>query len=313
MSSRVLRVGTRGSELALAQSGLVASALVALGGLQPRMTTRLVAVRTQGDVDPAPLTTIGGTGVFVAAVRAALLSGEVDIAVHSFKDLPTAPAPGLVVGAVPSRADPSDALCASHGRTLDLLPDGASVGTGSPRRAAQLLRRRPDLQISAIRGNVGTRLAMVTDGHLDAVVLATAALARLGRLDVITERLDELTMLPAPAQGALAVECRAADRDTAWFWSVLARLDDPVSRASTTAERAVLRGLAAGCSAPVGASATVRGDTLVLTAAAIEPSGTGEVRATIEGPVAQADELGAALAEQLLAGGADQILGGRVA
>jgi hydroxymethylbilane synthase len=313
VSERVLRIGTRGSELALAQSGIVADALVALDDRRPRMTTLLVRIRTQGDSDPAPLTTIGGTGVFVAAVRAALLTGVVDIAVHSFKDLPTAAAPGLTLGAVPSRADPSDALCASHGRRLDQLPDGARVGTGSPRRAAQLLRRRPDLQISAIRGNVGTRLAMVTDGRLDAVVLATAGLMRLGLLDVITEVLDERTMLPAPAQGALAVECRAVDRDTAWFWSVLARLDDPVSRACATAERAVLLGLEAGCSAPVGASATMRGDTLAVTAVAISPSGADEARGTIDGPATEAAELGAALADQLLAGGADRILAGGAA
>ena len=313
MSGRVLRIGTRGSELALAQSRIVADALVALDDLQPKMTTRLVRIRTQGDTDPAPLTTIGGTGVFVAAVRAALLNGEVDIAVHSFKDLPTGPAPGLALGAVPSRANPSDALCASHGRTLDELPEGARVGTGSPRRAAQLLRRRPDLQISAIRGNVGTRLDMVTGGHLDAVVLAAAGLTRLGRADAITELLDEHTMLPAPAQGALAVECRATDRDTAWFSFVLARLDDPVSRACVTAERAVLGGLQAGCCAPVGALATIRGDVLVLTAAAIAPSGAHEVRGTIEGPAAEADKLGAELADQLLAGGADQILEGGTA
>ncbi len=183
MTEQVLRVGTRGSALALAQSGAIADSIVENSGVG----IELVRVKTEGDVNAGPLATIGGTGIFVTAVRSALLDGRVDVIVHSFKDLPTAAAPGLVLAAVPPREDPSDALCARDGHTLANLPAGAVVGTGSPRRAAQLLRHRPDLHVQAVRGNVDSRLRMVSDGRLDAVVLATAGLVRLGRTAAITE------------------------------------------------------------------------------------------------------------------------------
>ncbi|HEY0215040.1 MAG TPA: hydroxymethylbilane synthase, partial [Cellulomonas sp.] len=203
---QTVRVGTRASTLALTQTGHVADALTRLGAGDHE----LVRVRTDGDRLTGSLATLGGTGVFVAALRDALLDGRCDVAVHSFKDLPTAPAPGLVVAAVPPREDPRDALCAREGWTLATLPEGARVGTGSPRRAAQLLAVRPDLHVVDIRGNVDTRLHRIDD-DLDAVVLAGAGLARLGRLDAVTEALPTDVMAPAPAQGALAVEVRAAD------------------------------------------------------------------------------------------------------
>ncbi|MCW2501230.1 MAG: porphobilinogen deaminase, partial [Frankiales bacterium] len=198
-----LRLGTRASALALTQSGHVADALRALGH-----DVELVHITTHGDTSSAAIAQLGGTGVFVTALRDALLAGEVDLAVHSYKDLPTAPADGLVIAAVPPRQDARDALVARDGLTLGELPTGARVGTGSPRRTAQLRALGMGLEVVPVRGNVDTRIGRVAPGDLDAVVLARAGLARLGRLDEVTETLDPLQVLPAPAQGALAVECR---------------------------------------------------------------------------------------------------------
>lgn len=248
MTSPVLRVGTRGSVLALAQSNQVAQAVIAAVG---EGSVELVRIRTEGDVNRGALATIGGTGVFVTAVREALLAGRVDLAVHSFKDLPTTPADGVTLSAVPPRGDPADALCARDGLTLAGLPAAARVGTGSPRREAQILLLRSDLRVVAVRGNVGTRLAGVRQGELDAVMLAAAGLRRLGLDRAITELFDPLRFLPAPGQGALAVECRAGE--SPWFAAGLAQLDDPAGRWAAIAERAVLAGLEAGCSAPVSA------------------------------------------------------------
>ena len=244
-----LRLGTRRSALATTQSAWVADRLRALGH-----TVDLVTIVTEGDTSTASLSSLGGTGVFAAALRRALLAGEVDFAVHSLKDLPTAPEPGLTIAAVPVREDPRDVLVATDGRTLGELGEGAVVGTGSPRRVAQLAALGMGLSFKDIRGNVDTRIAMVHDGALDAVVLARAGLARLGRLDEVTEVIDPLQMLPAPGQGALAIECRADDDATR---AALAVLDDADTRACVTAERAVLAALEAGCSAPVGALAEV--------------------------------------------------------
>ncbi len=248
MTSPVLRVGTRGSALALAQSDQVAQAVIAAVG---EGRVELVRIRTEGDINRGALATIGGTGVFVTAVREALLSGRVDLVVHSFKDLPTTPADGVTLSAVPARGDPADALCARDGLTLAGLPPAATVGTGSPRREAQILSLRSDLRVVAVRGNVGTRLAGVRKGELDAVMLAAAGLRRLGLGGAITELFDPLRFLPAPAQGALAVESRAGE--SPWFAAGLAELDDPAGRWAAIAERAVLAGLEAGCSAPVSA------------------------------------------------------------
>ena len=300
----VLRVGTRGSALALAQSGTVADRLAAAAG----GTGELIRIRTQGDVNLGPLATIGGTGVFVIEVRSRLLAGDVDVIVHSLKDLPTAPAPGITLAAVPTREDPADALCARDGLTLNTLPRGALVGTGSPRRTAQLLRHRPDLVVKAIRGNVDTRLALVSDGALDAVVLAAAGLARLGRTDVMTHRLTADLMLPAPAQGALAVETRAADADASWYADALREINDAATRSAVAAERSLLAALEAGCTAPVGAYATVEGGRLSLTGAVIAVDGSSEVRGSHSGPAAQAERIGAELAAQLIGDGAATLL-----
>ena len=300
----VLRVGTRGSALALAQSGTVADRLAAGAG----GSGELVRIRTQGDVNQGPLASIGGTGVFVIEVRSRLLAGDVDVIVHSLKDLPTAPADGIALGAVPGREDPADALCARDGLTLDTLPRGALVGTGSPRRMAQLLRHRPDLVVKAIRGNVGTRLALVSDGSLDAVVLAAAGLARLGRSDAITHRLSIDLMLPAPAQGALAVETRRADAEHSWFADALREIDDGAARSAVLAERSLLAALEAGCTAPVGAYATVEGDRLSLIGAVIAVDGSSEVRGSNSGPAAEAARIGSDLAAQLIGDGAATLL-----
>lgn len=268
-------------------------------------TVELVHVRTDGDRLTGSLATIGGTGVFVTALREALLTGRCDIAVHSLKDLPTAPAAGIALAAVPERADPRDALCAFGGRRLADLPPGARVGTGSPRRAAQLRLIRPDLDVQDIRGNVDTRLGRVHDGPdgLDAVVLARAGLARIGRLDSATEVFEPATMTPAPGQGALAIECRADDAQTL---AGLAALDDWPTRLAVTAERAVLARLEAGCSAPVGALAGIAADGLLhLQALAVAPAGEPFRAASIgrAATVQAAADLGSRLADDLLARG----------
>ncbi|HEY5881370.1 MAG TPA: hydroxymethylbilane synthase [Nakamurella sp.] len=305
MSTRVLRVGTRGSALALAQSGMIADRIAEIAGC----TVELVRIRTEGDVNTGPLATIGGTGVFVTGVRAALLDGRVDVIVHSYKDLPTAPAEGVAVAAVPVRENPFDALCARDGLTLEELPTGATVGTGSPRRAGQLLTRRSDLTIVPIRGNVDTRLRKVAEGELDAVVLAAAGLNRLGRADAITQTLDHEGILPAPAQGALAVETRAGD--DGWFTAATRSLDDPATRAAVLAERVLLRDLEAGCSAPVGAFGRVDGDLLVLRGVVVAVTGGREIRAQRYGPADDPAGIGAATARDLLDRGAASRLGSR--
>lgn len=298
-----IRLGTRGSELALTQSGHVADALRTLGH-----EVDLVPVKTAGDVTTGSLVQAGGTGVFAAALRESLLAGEVDIAVHSFKDLPTAPVPGLVIAAVPERELPFDALCARMGWTLADLPEGARVGTGSPRRAAQLKARRPDLVVVEIRGNVGTRLARVhgspgKEGDLDAVVLARAGLARLERFDAITEVLD---LLPAPAQGCLAIECRADDADVR---AALAGVDHPESHLAALAERAILAGLQAGCAAPIGALALIVNGHLEVTASVLNADGSEAVHArhSVPLPIEDPEALGHNVALELLHLGAATI------
>ncbi|MCW2707689.1 MAG: porphobilinogen deaminase, partial [Frankiales bacterium] len=253
----------------------------------------------------------GGTGVFVNALRDALLAGEIDVAVHSYKDLPTAAADGLVIAAVPPRQDARDALCARDGLTLGELPGGSTVGTGSPRRMAQLRALGLDLDVVPVRGNVDTRLGKVGHG-LDAVVLARAGLARLGRLDAVTETLDPLQVLPAPAQGALAVECRAdwaADSDLV---AALKALDDPDSRVTVDAERALLRALEAGCSAPVGGMAEVAegddGPEVFLRGLVAALDGSDTVRLSATGPTHDAVGVGERLAAELLDLGASQLM-----
>ncbi|HEU5110245.1 MAG TPA: hydroxymethylbilane synthase [Micromonosporaceae bacterium] len=309
MSASPLRLGTRGSALALAQSRSVADALRAATGLD----VELVEITTAGDRSAAPVQQLG-VGVFVSALRDALLAKEIDFAVHSYKDLPTAPADGLAVAAVPPRADARDALVSAGGRTLSQLPAGARVGTGALRRMAQLNALGLQLEVVPIRGNVDSRLRKVAEGELDAVVLARAGIARLGRADEITETLDPMLMLPAPAQGALAVECRVdaviGDRDLV---DVLGSLDDPASRAAVTAERALLATLEAGCSAPVAALADLadgdEGEEIYLRGAVISPDGSHAVRLSRTGTPADAARIGRALAADLLDAGADTVLG----
>nr|WP_306427952.1 glutamyl-tRNA reductase [Brevibacterium sp. 50QC2O2] len=263
-TGRTMRLGTRRSRLARSQSTAVAQQLAALTGWR----IEIVEVVTEGDVNMTPLAKLGGSGVFVSAVRRALLTGKVDMVVHSLKDLPTAPAAGIDLAAVPPRVDPSDVLITRDGLTLDELPAGAVVGTGSPRRAAQLRAARPDLDVRGVRGNVDTRIKHVTEGRLDGVVIAAAGVRRLGRLAEVTDTLDTSVMLPAAGQGALAIECRSEDADLsdtdAEIRAALNTINDPSTALRVAAERAVLSRSEAGCSAPIGALATIEGSTLRL-------------------------------------------------
>ena len=302
----VLRIGTRASVLARTQSGHVADALSAAVDRD----VSLVEVTTEGDVSRAPLATIGGTGVFVTALRDALLRGEVDVAVHSLKDLPTGPADGIALAAVPLREDPRDVVVARDGLTLGELPVGSRVGTGSPRRASQLHALGLGLDIVPVRGNVDTRIGKVRSGEVDAVVLARAGLARIGRLDEVTEVMDPLQMLPAPGQGALAVECRASDTELAELLRSV--LEDRATRLAVTAERKVLADLEAGCSAPVGALAEIvegeDGDELWIRAVALSPDGGLSVRRSASGHPDEALEVGRRLAAEMTEDGAGTLL-----
>lgn len=316
ISSRVLKVGTRRSALATTQSGHVADAITEQAGI----TTELVEITTDGDRSQAsgvPLAGGSSVGVFVSALREALLAGEVDVAVHSLKDLPTAPAEGITLAAIPPRQDPRDVVVARDGLTLGELPPGSIVGTGSPRRVAQLLALGLGVEVRGLRGNVDTRIGKVRSGEYDAVILARAGLARLGRLDEVTEVLDPLQVLPAPGQGALAVECRSDDTETL---AALALLDDPGTRAAVFAERTALATLEGGCSAPIGALADLAegedGTELWLRAIALSEDGALAVRRSEsttldDDPTTWADAavaLGNALASELLAEGAAELM-----
>ncbi len=299
-----LRIGTRASTLALAQAGSVAAELRSRG-----YDTELIEITTKGDASSAPLASIGGTGVFASALREALLDGRVDIAVHSLKDLPTTPADGLAIAAVPVREDPRDVLCSRDDRKLADLPSGARIGTGSPRRAAQLRGLGLGLDVADIRGNVESRLQKMHDGLFDAIVLARAGLARIDRLDVMTEVIEPIQVLPAPGQGALAVECRADDRELV---DAVSELDDADARAAVTAERSLLAVLEAGCTAPVGAYAEVaEGDSdleLYIRAVVASHDGAVIIRKSATGPVGKAEQLGHELAQELLADGAGAVV-----
>ena len=298
----VLRLGTRKSPMAMIQAGHVAELIRQRTGAG----VELVGLTSFGDITRVNLPDIGGTGVFVSALRESLLGGEIDLAVHSLKDLPTGALPGITLAAVPARDDPRDALIGRDGAKLADLPPGAAIGTGSPRRAAQLLLLRPDIRPVPIRGNAGTRLAKVTSGQVDAVVLAYSGLARIGELDRVSQVFEPDEMLPAPGQGALAVECRTGDTDLA---GLLALVDDPGSRSAVTAERTVLAELQAGCSAPLGAYAAGTG-VLHLTAVVVAEDGGLAVRASQSGPPSRAEELGRDVAAELLRLGAGTIVAG---
>ncbi|HVX68266.1 MAG TPA: hydroxymethylbilane synthase [Mycobacteriales bacterium] len=306
LTTDTLRLGTRRSALALAQSGLVAATLRAAGH-----SVEMVELTTQGDTSSVAVADLG-TGVFVNELRRALLAGEIDLAVHSLKDLPTAAAADVALAAVPRRADPRDALVARDGATLGELPSGARVGTGSPRRAAQLRALGYGLEIVAIRGNVDTRIGKVASGDLDGVVVAMAGLDRLGRRDVVTEALDPVQVLPAPGQGALAVECRAGDVDLAA--ALVAALDDPMTRAAVTAERTVLARLEAGCTAPVGALADVAigeegKEEIYLRAVVANIDGARAIRLSMTGGLDEPEDVGNRLAANLLEAGAADLIG----
>ena len=291
-----LRLGTRKSPMAMIQSQHVADLITERTG----RAVELVGITTFGDVSRANLAQIGGTGVFVSGLRASLLAGDIDLAVHSLKDLPVAQPDGIEMAAVPGRDDPRDALAARDGAKLADLPPGAKIGTGSPRRAAQLLLLRSDVVPVPVRGNAGTRLARVTSGEVDAVMLAYAGLARLGRLDAVTQVFEPDEMLPAPGQGALAVECRS---DQPGLAALLARADDAATRAATTAERSLLAALEAGCSAPVGGYAAGT-DALRLRAVVVAADGETALRASAGAPAAEAERLGREVAAELLRRGA---------
>ncbi|MGW4435846.1 hydroxymethylbilane synthase [Streptomyces sp. NPDC004596] len=329
MTQKALRLGTRRSKLAMAQSGQVADAVHRVTG----RAVELVEITTHGDVSREHLTQIGGTGVFVAALRDALLGGEVDFAVHSLKDLPTTQPDELVLAAIPVREDPRDVLVARDALKFTDLPRGARVGTGAPRRMAQLnayaRAHGLDIETVPIRGNVDTRLGFVRDGELDAVVLAAAGLNRIGRIDEVTDFLSVDTVLPAPGQGALAIECTAAAAD---LLAALGELDDPFTRAAVTAERSLLAALEAGCSAPVGALAdlpplsaplereALRADGQIVKEMRLRgvvgtTDGTRMVQLSTTGPVPQTHDqamaLGRELATEMLDQGAAGLMGER--
>jgi len=322
VKAQALKLGSRRSPMAIAQSGDVARLITERTGRR----VEIAGVTTLGDVSREHLTQIGGTGVFVSALRESLLRREVDFAVHSLKDLPTGAAPGIVLAAIPSRDDPRDALVGRDGAKLADLPPGARIGTGSPRRAAQLAMLRGDVTCVPIRGNANTRLAKVRDGQLGAVVLAYAGLARIGRIDLVSEIFEPDDMVPAPGQGALAVECRAEDGE---LTELLAMIDHPASRAAVTAERSLLAALEAGCSAPVGAYAEFRqaspdrlqlhGVVIGVPAAtrqtvgpdATAGSGAMVVRERGEADAAGAARLGRELAARMLALGAADLIGAK--
>lgn len=318
MTRRTIRIGTRGSKLALAQTGTIAAALEQLGE-----QVEIVKVSTPGDRSSAPIAEIG-VGVFTSALREALLRKEIDIAVHSYKDLPTAAEPGLVIAAVPPREDPRDALIARDGLTLGELPPGSRVGTGAARRSTQLRALGLGLEIVPIRGNIDTRMRKVTDGELDAVVLARAGLVRLALADEITETLDPIQMLPAPAQGALAIECRVDDVDVEHL--LRTGVEDEATRVAVTAERAMLAALEAGCSAPVGALAdvvedlvedTANGGSVIVervslrgvAAAGLDGESVEMIRASALADKSGAERLGRELAAELLDLGAGALSG----
>jgi hydroxymethylbilane synthase len=322
VKAQTLKLGSRRSPMAIAQSGDVARLITERTG----MRVEIAGVTTLGDVSREHLTQIGGTGVFVSALRESLLRREVDFAVHSLKDLPTGAAPGIALAAIPPRDDPRDALVGRDGAKLADLPAGARIGTGSPRRAAQLALLRGDVTCVPVRGNANTRLAKVRDGQLDAVVLAYAGLARIGRIDLVSEIFEPDDMVPAPGQGAQAVECRAEDAE---LTELLAMIDHPASRAAVTAERSLLAALEAGCSAPVGAYAEFRqaspdrlqlhGVVIGVPAAAQQAgapdvtagSGAMVVRERGEADAAGAARLGRELAARMLALGAADLIGAK--
>jgi hydroxymethylbilane synthase len=307
-SLTTLRIGTRGSALALVQSNWVAEQLRLA---HPGLLVELVLIKTKGDkILDVALSQVGGKGLFVKEIEAALLAHEVDLAVHSMKDLPTALPEGLCLGAVPERVDPRDALVLPEGSTSDSaaglpLPEGAVVGTSSLRRQAQLLHLRPDAKVADVRGNVDTRLRKLDEGQYDALLLAAAGLLRLGRGDRLSHPLTPPEWLPAVGQGALAIEARTADRQTL---ALLRPLNDETTFTAAAAERALLASLEGGCQVPIGAYSETAGDTLTLYGFVADPDGARFVRDSATGPARDPESLGQRLAEKLLRRGGEEIL-----
>jgi hydroxymethylbilane synthase len=299
-----LRIGTRGSPLALWQAHHVADRLRAA---HPGLGVELVEIQTTGDrVQTVPLASLGGEGVFTKAIQNALLEGRVDVAVHSLKDLPTIVTPELALAAVPSRGPTGDVLVSTRHASFAALPAGAVVATSSLRRRAQILNRRPDLKLVEIRGNVDTRLRKLVDQNLDAIVLAEAGLVRLGLERHITEVLDASWMFPAVGQGALGIECRADDADTKKYLEVI---DDAATHAAVLAERAMLRTLGGGCHVPIGARSWVEPGRLTVVGTVLSPDGTRRIEATEAGLWTDAESIGSKLAIELSSHGAKDLLG----
>lgn len=298
-----LRLGTRGSALALAQATYIQRRLEEN---HPGLSVELIIIKTTGDkIQDVPLAKIGGKGLFTKEIELALLAGEVDLGVHSLKDVPTEVPAGLILGVTPARAEPRDAFISKKYRSLGEIPPGGKVGTGSLRRRAQVLQRRPDLEVVPLRGNVDTRLRKMLELNLDGLILAAAGLQRLGRAAEITAILEPTEILPAIGQGALGLEYRKNDPDT---HELLAPLDDPATRLAVTAERAFLARLEGGCQVPLAAYAQLTGEDLVLEGLIADLEGRRYYRDQVRGPAAAARELGIKLAETLLARGGRDIL-----
>jgi hydroxymethylbilane synthase len=298
-----LRIGTRGSPLALWQANYVADRLRTL---HPGLVVELLEIQTAGDrIRDVPLTSFAGEGVFTKAIQDALLDNRVDVAVHSLKDLPTVVVDNLTLGAIPQRAPTGDAFISKKHASFAALPPNAKVATSSLRRRAQLLHQRPDLHVLEIRGNVDTRLRKLVEQNLDATILAEAGLRRLGLEAHITEVLDASWMFPAVGQGALGIECR---RDDATTNALLQPLNDPATRAAALAERAMLRTLGGGCHVPIGARGSVVGSELRLIGTVLAPDGSSRIVESIAGPAPACETLGVELAEALKSQGAAALL-----
>ena len=305
MPNRTYIVGSRGSVLAVKQREEVVSALKAR---DPELQLREVNIRTAGDVNPDDAVSSIGTSVFVDGLQRATLSGEIDIAVHSMKDLPTSAPDGLTVAAVPYREDPRDAVVSKSGASLDDLPSGSVVATRSPRRAALMHLRRPDLVLHHIRGNVTTRIQRLDDGNqeLDALILATAGLNRLGLQHRIAQRLGCMDFVAAPAQGALALECRSDDIDVI---ELCESIEHSATRTCVEAERTFVKHIGAGCSTPIGAHANLNDDTITLAAFVSDVAATASIKLRQSAPAADALELGRETARKMLADGAAELIG----
>lgn len=298
-----LRIGTRGSDLALWQANYVADQIRAA---RPDLSIELVEIATAGDqVRDVPLPQIGGEGVFTKAIQDALLQGTVDVAVHSLKDLPTIPVDGLVLAAVPKRGPTGDAFVSRKFSSFAALPPGATLATSSMRRKAQLFHQRSDLRVIDIRGNVETRLRKMIDGACDGLVLAVAGLERLELRGEIREVLDAAWMLPAVGQGALGLECRVDDSDTR---AIVEKVNDKDSHCAALAERSLLRALGGGCQIPLGAVASISDGQLSLHAAVLSPDGRKRIENRIDGPAGKAEDLGRELAIRLISQGGRELL-----